>query len=190
MNRSPFLVVAMLVAGSVGCDLVTLDGPIGDPLMETEKATFVGRWINDASDVFELRLTNDQKLVMGSISWDDDRQQHRAANSVIDARKVGEAIYFLAHEDPQDIGFVRIIREPELNGQTQFKMLVPDAAKFRTAVEAGKLAGNVLPRKNSNYTVRIYADSPLTEPVFSSEAYSDWYLVKDALTFRRIKRFD
>ncbi len=190
MNRSPFLIVAILVAGSVGCDLVTLDGPIGDPLTEAEKATFVGRWINEASDVFELRLTNDQKLVMGSISWDDDRQQHRATNSVIDARKVGEAIYFLAHEDPQDIGFVRIIREPELDGQTQFKMLVPDAAKFRKAVEAGKLAGNVLPRKNSNYTVRIHADSPLTEPVFSSDAYSDWYLVKDALTFRRIKRLD
>jgi hypothetical protein len=78
MSRLLSLIAAIFVAGSLGCDMVTLDAPIGDPLSQTEKAAFVGRWINDESEICEFRLTNDQKLVMGSLTWDDDQQRHEA----------------------------------------------------------------------------------------------------------------
>jgi hypothetical protein len=92
----------------------------------------------------------------------------------------------LAHDDPNDIGFVRIERV----GESEFKMYVPDAAKFRAAVERGSLNGKIIPKKNDNYTVRIHVDSPLTKPVFSAEEFSDWYLKEGTISFRRIKRFD
>lgn len=186
MNRLLSLSAAIFVAGSLGCDMVTLDAPIGDPLSQTEKAAFVGRWINDELEICEFRLTNDQKLVMGSLTWDDDRQRHRAQNHVIDCRTVGEALYFLTLDDPNDIGFVRIERIDE----SEFKMYAPDAAKFRAAVERGSLNGKIIPRKNDNYTVRVHVDSTLTEPVFSAKDFSEWYVKEGTISFRRIKRFE
>jgi len=186
MNRLLSLIAVSLLVGSLGCDMVTLDAPIGEPLSQTEKAAFVGRWINDESEICEFRLTIDQNLVMGSMSWDDEQQRHRAQNHVFDARKVGVVIYFLAHDDPKEIGFVRI----ERNGESGFKMHTPDAAKFRAAVETGKLSGEIILRKNDNYTVQIHAGSPLTDPVFSAEDLSAWYLGEGTQVFRRIKRFD
>lgn len=186
MNRLLLLSAAMFIAGSVGCDMVTLDGPIGDPLSRAEKAAFVGRWINEDSEICEIRLTNDEKLVLGSLSWDDEQQRHRAQNHVIDSRKVGDAVYFLAHDDPNDISFARIERV----GESEFKMYAPDAAKFRAAVERGILRGEIIPKKNDNYTVRINVDSPLTKPVFAAVDFSDWYLDDGTIAFRRIKRFD
>jgi len=184
MNRLLSLIALPLVAGSLGCDMVTLDAPIGEPLSQTEKATFVGRWINDQSEVCEFKLTNDQKLVMGSMSWDGEQQRHRAKNYVIDARKVGVAIYFLSHDDSKGLGFVRI----ERTGESEFKAHSPDAVKFRAAVETGKLSGKVISRKNDNYTVQIRADSPLTDPVFSAEDLSAWYIDEGTPVFRRFNR--
>lgn len=186
MQRTFSVLSTLAIAGSLGCDLVMLDGPIGVPMSRADNAGFVGRWITDEAEICEFRLTDGNQLVMGTLVWDDEHARYRAQNHQIDTRAVGDAVYFLKHDDPREIGFVRIQR----TGESQLKMHLPDPAKFRTAVESGQLDGEVIPRKNDHYTVRIHVDSPLTRPVFAAADFSDWSRQGDSQILRRIKRFD
>jgi hypothetical protein len=181
------VVVASLIAACVGCDVVTLDKPIGEPLSQAEKTEFVGRWINDDSEVFDIRLTPAGTLLVGTLSWDGEKQQHHAESLAIDARKVGEAIYFLVSTDEGDILFTRI----ERTGKNEFTRRDPDARAFREAVEARQLDGRISTGKNRDYVVQIPADSRLTENALSSKELPALFEKKEnQQLFRRIKAFD
>jgi hypothetical protein len=166
-----------------GCDAVTLNAPIGEPLSKSEKAEFVGRWIDGESEVCDIQLTKDEFIVFGWMAWDEDEDRHIAKDQRVHCRQVGNAIYFLILDDPIDVKFARIERASE----AEFSVHLPDAAKFRTAIEQGKLKGTIV-SENDNFTAKIDVSSSSTDTVFSSEDYLDWYLKEPIKTFRRIEQ--
>ena len=180
------LIGASLIVGLIGCDSVTLDGPVGERITEAEASAFVGRWTAGESEVIEFRLNSTGKLSAGTLRWDDEQQKHVAVNNEINVRRVGKVMYFQFSNDKEIFGFVRI----EQTGDQEFKMYSPDSKAFRTAVEEGKLDGMVTSRENDHFDVLIRADSPLTTSVFSAGNRGDWYDEEMAQTFHCIKRFD
>lgn len=186
MRHLTVLIVASVIAGLLGCDTVTLDGPIGEPLPRTEATAFVGRWTNAESKVVDFRLTDAGTLTAGTLNWDSEQQKHIAKNHKVDARRVGDATYFLFSDDEQSFGFVRI----KQTGDLVFKMYSPDAKAFRSAVEDGKLEGKITAKKNDHFNVHIRVDSALAEKIFTAGTLEDWYGEELTQTFHCIKRFD
>ena len=186
MKHLTLLIVASIMAGLLGCDTVTLDGPIGEPLPKTEANAFVGRWTNAESEVVDFRLTDAGILTAGTLSWDDEQQKHVAKNHKVDARHVGNVTYFVFSDNERSFGFVRIKR----TGDLEFKMYSPDARAFRSAVEEGKLEGKITTKQNDHFDVQIRTDSTLTERIFSAKALGDWYDEELTQTFHCIKRFE
>ena len=183
----PHLMLAALIAGAIGCDSVVLDAPIGERLTSDANSSFAGRWIDDESEIFEIRQTKGGGLVSGALVWDEKTQQYRAQTQHIDSRRIGSAIYFLWRDDPDgDFGFFRI----ERTGESELTMHLPDPAKYRSAVEDGKLDGDIIPKKNDSFTVRVHADSPSIKEIFGAMDISKWHLPDVSATYRRIKRFD
>jgi len=186
MKHLTALLIASFFAGLLGCDTVTLDGPIGESLAEIEATAFIGRWTNTESEVVEFRLTNAGKLTAGTLSWDNEQQKHIAQNYEIDARRIGNVTYFLFADDEHAFGFVRV----KQTGDLEFKMYSPDAKTFRAAVEGGKLDGKITAKRNDHFDVLVRADSMRTKPIFSDEELGDWYDDELTQTFHCIKRFD
>jgi hypothetical protein len=187
MKRSHALVCVSLLAAMVGCDVVTVDAPIGDPLSQAEMREFVGRWINQDSEVFDIMPGRDGRLAVGTLRWDEDAQTHQVENNVVDARKVGDAIYFFVSGDKANFLFTRI----ERTGKSEFVRCDPDANSFRKAIASGQLEGKVIPADDDDHTIQVKAASPLTEKAFSAERAPMLFGNKDdQQIFRRIKEFD
>jgi hypothetical protein len=169
-----------------GCDSVSLDGRIGAPLSREEASAFVGRWINNESEVIELRQTAGGVLTAGWLDWDEKEQAFVARSYRLDARRLANVTYFLcgADDDDDDVfGFVRVKRIQD----EQCEVYLPDPGAFRDAVKVGLVDGTVVQSKYGHFNVRIRTDSPRTLQCLSKENFGDLYNAIDKQTFRRIK---
>jgi len=183
----PHVIISALTAGAIGCDSVVLDAPVGERLTSHANSEFAGRWINDEFEVLEIRQAKDGGLVTGVLIWDEEKQEFQAETHPIDSRRIGSAIYFLGRDDSNnDFGFVRI----ERTGENELTMHLPDPAKFRSAVEDGRLDGDIIPMMNDSFTLRVRADSASIKEVFGAMDISKWHLPDDSVTLRKIERFD
>jgi hypothetical protein len=176
-----------LGAISTGCDLVTLDAPVGEPLTQKEKVTFTGRWINGESEVCDIRIRRDGQLVIGNMEWNDENERYEASEMVIEARKVGDVVVFFLEKQAEapNFFFARI----DWSNKSEFKVYNPDAAKFRAAVEASKLDGKVFRNAEDDIHVRLHAASPSITRDLSTEKASAWFETDGAENYRRVKEF-
>ncbi len=188
MNRL-FLLTALLILATVGCDSVGLVEPIGDPLTIDEKSEYTGRWINSDGVICELKVSKDGTLLVGAMQWNDEKQQFVANNLPLEARRVGSAIYFLVRGDggKGDYGILRVQRVSD----SELRIYGADPAKFRAAVESGKLKGEVIVKPaqgntRETFQVRIHPDAKSIDEVFGSEDFSQWAPKDGAQKFRRL----
>ena len=187
MNRLITPLCFIVVACSLGCDCVVLNGRIGDPLSQAETSFFTGRWTNEESEVVDVRLLADNKLIVGSLVWDGKKKEFVVQNHKVTARRVDGVTYLLLGADDDDAyGFVRIGRI----GDNELKMFLPDPGAFRTAVQNGEVDGKVNPRKNDHFTVVLESQSHLTQRVLSRKELRGLYKADDSQTMRRIKRWE
>jgi hypothetical protein len=181
---SPFCF--LMVACSLGCDSVVVDGRFGEPLSQAATSTFTGRWINEESEVVDVRLLADNRLILGSLSWDKKKNAFAVQNHTVEARLVGGVTYFLLGADDDDAyGFVRIERIAD----DAIKMLSPDPEAFRTAVKNGKIDGQIVVTRSDHFSVVLESRSPLNLQLLSNKESAGWYKADETQIIRRIKQW-
>jgi len=137
------LIIAALLVSTLGCT-VLVDAPFGTPLTQQEKETFTGRWTASDSEVIEFRLARNGSLCTGQLSWSEEQQKYVADTIQIDLRRAGNNIYGFVQNLPNDedrdqFGFMLI----EKINNSEMNAYFPDVARFRAAIESGKLNGEV-----------------------------------------------
>lgn len=185
MNQPFALITATFLFTLVGCDKVTLDGPIGERIGKAEAEAYVGRWTNEDSNVFDFRLASDGTLIVGSTTWDADQQRHVTQNHKVDVRRLGSATYAVFEEKAGNFEFVRV---EWLNDQ-QLRFYWPDPERYREAVRGGQIDGTVTTGQDGRFHVHIQVKSELTKGLFSREEIGDLNHWKPSQDFRCVYRF-
>lgn len=202
------ILVALLAI--TGCDTVLIDSPIGEKLPQSEAAKLMGRWTDDDENLIELQLSKKGDVVLGALSWNDEKQQFDATSKVLDVRTVDNAIYVFATQEkessdanvdldnfesnttaekdneskedkPQFIFFrVSVISESEIH------LFLPDLKAVRKAIEAGKLEG--IAKKRSRTTdVFIKASEEKSKAFIASKQWATLFQNEPTFKLKLIK---
>jgi hypothetical protein len=205
------LCILLALLAMTGCDTVLIDTPFGEKLPQSEVAKLMGRWTDNDQNLIELQLSKKGEVVLGALSWNDDKQRFDATSKVLDVRKVDDAIYVFATEDkessdanadlddfesdttaekdsesrddePQFIFFrVSVISE------TEIQIFLADLKAVRKAIESGKLDG--IAKKRSRTTdVFIKASEEKSKAFIASKQWATLFQNEPAFKLKLIRK--
>jgi hypothetical protein len=174
--RSIFTSVVFAIAG---CDSVTIDRPIGDRVDSHKLNSVIGKWYDDENKIVEFQVTKIGELVGAYVAWDESTQRFDLKSSVLNVRKTEDAIYLFV-TDKDKTGFLRI----EFEGDDQILLSLPDPTKFRDAVIAGTLTGEIVSSPGEKMEVKIKTDKK-TQSFLTSRECRD-YFEKPILRYKRL----
>jgi len=180
------LICIAVVFAIAGCDSVTIDRVIGERVHLEKLNTVIGKWTvsgkwdNEENKIVEMQVTKTGELVSAYIAWDESSQRFDLKSSVLNVRRLGDAIYLFV-TDKDKTGFFRF----EIEGNNEIQLFFPDPIKFRDAVISGTLTGDIVSSPGEKMEVKIKADEKTTA-ILTSREWRD-YVDKPFLLLKRLE---
>lgn len=193
--RTELLTFGILLIATTGCNVVTLNEPLGEPLSAEIQQNLTGLWLTvpnetgvDQSVMYVDRATSGS-LVVGFMEWDAKQEQYTCHNIETVATDIaGVKLLNTRKKEPKDATETRYtLWRFEQPAPDQLEVFIVDAEPFRAAITSGKLQGKIVQQDNKiGKTYEVQCESEALAEFLKTAEASKLLAMKDPLKLKRI----